>query len=1006
MAESAIPPEIERAIFDIFLSNNPRDGTIVIRLAKRFRDWYEYLPYRVVNLLRGERDFFNVKDKNIQPPSMQYIGHYIHHLLVGDELGVESITQILQLCPNVHNLGLWSPHSVTSFFPVLQTLKLRELSTKMALLAPEEFDSPAFAFLTHLDMMDYNSDEWPHWKALGSLPSLTHLALTTSNSINPFMIQPIIDKCQKLEVLILISTMSRLRDPRLVCFGMLRFNENQWVRCARGNSFWNSAERIIQGRKDGSIPYLETYRWIDEALFCSTTNLRKLFARELLEKLEFEAKTSNTMKFFKPQRITVLENFEAEFTWTGKELTGLAPLKSLAFYISEIVKDEDVIHLVVSAEPAGTHPSDDAPTELPDLGRLSITESLSAAELDIIKTKEPLYGLIPNKVPGSRVRLALERDVNPFTKKPYTVQYKKILETRKKLPVYAEMDQFLNIFGENQLIILFGETGAGKTTQIPQFVAFSDLPHTRGKMIACTQPRRVAAMSAARRVAEEMDVELGHHVGYSIRFEDMTDPETTFLKYMTDGVLGTLLREAMNDPDFSRYSTIILDEVHERTVATDILMGLLKKVVKRRPDLKVVVMSATLDALKFQKYFSHRILDPPPAPTHPNRPPGRKVVVSTNIAETSLTIDGIVYVVDPGFSKQRVYNPRIQVESLLVSPISKASAQQRAGRAGRTRPGKCFRLYTEKDFVTELDEQTCPEILKSNLANTVLELVKLGVKDLVRFDYVDAPAPETLMRALVLLNYLAALDDEGNLTPLGNMMADFPLNPQLAKMLIVSPEFECSNEILTITAMISVPNIWLRPPDRRREADVAKARLTVPEGDHLTLLNVYNEYAQNRWDKNWASNNYLNQRALAEADNVRTQLQRSMERFEIDSISLADTKKLYGNIQQALVVGFFMQVAHREGARGSYVTVKDNQAAALHPSCGLKEQPEWVLFNEFVLTTRPYLRTVSKIEPEWLLEFAPTYYDLRMFQDSETKRALQRAANEKYRALIDAKRSG
>lgn len=340
------------------------------------------------------------------------------------------------------------------------------------------------------------------------------------------------------------------------------------------------------------------------------------------------------------------------------------------------------------------------------------------------------------------------------------------------------------------------------------------------KWMVCILPRCVRPNSEPC----SSTVQLGRHVGYSIRFEDMTEPGTTFLKYMTDGML---LREAMNDPDLQRYSTIILDEAHERTLATDILMGLLKSLAKRRSDLKIIVMSATLDALKFQKYFGlttgaaaplfkvpgrthpvevfytqepepdyveaairtvlmihraedpgdillfltgeeeiedacrkikleaddlvnqdpesvgpviciplystlppqqqQRIFDPPPsAPS--GKPPGRKVVVSTNIAETSLTIDGIVYVVDPGFSKQKVYNPRIRVESLLVSPISKASAQQRAGRAGRTRPGKCFRLYTEKDFMSELEEQTHPEILRSNLSNTVLELVKLGIK--------------------------------------------------------------------------------------------------------------------------------------------------------------------------------------------------------------------------------------------------------------------------------------
>merc|ERR1719243_22144 len=236
------------------------------------------------------------------------------------------------------------------------------------------------------------------------------------------------------------------------------------------------------------------------------------------------------------------------------------------------------------------------------------------------------------------------------------------------------------------------------------------------------------------------------------------------------------------------------------------------------------------------------IFDAAPGPTYPGGVRGRKCVVSTNIAETSLTIDGIVYVVDPGFAKQKVYNPRIRVESLLVSPISKASAHQRAGRAGRTKPGKCFRLYTEKAYKKELMEQTYPEILRSNLGSVVLQLKKLGIEDLVHFDFMDPPAPETLMRALELLNYLGALDDDGALTDLGRQMAELPLDPQLAKLLLASPEYKCSNEALSITAMLNTPNPFMRPRENQRAADEAKGRFNHVDGDHLSLLNVYHAW--------------------------------------------------------------------------------------------------------------------------------------------------------------------
>lgn len=617
------------------------------------------------------------------------------------------------------------------------------------------------------------------------------------------------------------------------------------------------------------------------------------------------------------------------------------------------------------------------------------------------------------------------------------------------------------MYQQSQILVFVGETGSGKTTQIPQFVLYDDLPQTQGKMVACTQPRRVAAMSVAQRVAAEMDVKLGEEVGYSIRFEDMTGPKT-IMKYMTDGML---LREAMHDHNLSRYSTIMLDEAHERTMATDILMGLLKEVVGRRPDLKIIIMSATLDAQKFQRYFmdapllavpgrthpveifytpepeqdyveaavrtvlqihateaegdillfltgeeeiedaarkialegdemvreadagpikvyplygslpphmQQRIFDPAPPPRRPGGRPGRKVIVSTNIAETSLTIDGIVYVVDPGFSKQKIYNPRIRVESLLVSPISKASAQQRAGRAGRTRPGKCFRLYTEGAFKKELIESTYPEILRSNLSSTVLELKKLGVDDLVHFDLMDPPAPETLMRALEELNYLACLDDDGNLTPLGRLASEFPLDPALAVMLISSPEFYCSNEILSITALLSVPQVFVRPAAQRKRADEMKNLFAHPDGDHLTMLNVYHAYRGSDAQANakqWCHDHFLSLRSLQSADNVRSQLLRIMEREDLEMMSTPfEDKKYYENIRRALCAGFFMQVAKKDtGGKSQYLTIKDNQNVLLHPSTVLAHEAEWVLYNEFVLTTKNYIRTVTAVKPEWLL---------------------------------------
>lgn len=684
----------------------------------------------------------------------------------------------------------------------------------------------------------------------------------------------------------------------------------------------------------------------------------------------------------------------------------------------------------------------------------------------------------------------LTRGDNPWTGRPYSARYYDLLRVRRSLPVHEGRKRLLDCLAEKRVIILEGETGSGKTTQVPQFLVDAGYVDD-GKAVCCTQPRRVAAMSVAKRVAEEMDVKLGEQVGYTIRFEDCTSSDTV-LKYLTDGML---LREAMFDNTLSAYSAIILDEAHERTLSTDVLMGLLKGLLEKRDDLRVVVMSATMDAIKFQDYFDgapllsvpgrmfpveifyspdaepdyveaairtaveicreqppgdvllfltgeeeieescrkieeqlkpyyraigavdvlplygslpperqQRVFEPPPRPLFHDGPPGRKVICATNIAETSLTIDGVVYVIDTGFSKQKIYNPRSRVESLLVQPISRASAKQRAGRAGRTRPGKCFRLYTKESFDTDLMETTYPEILRSNLGNVVLQLKKLGIEDLVHFDFMDPPAPETLMRALEQLNYLKALDDEGELTDFGSLMSEFPLDPELSAALIRSTDYNCSDEILTVVAMVSAAhNCFIRPrkKDRkgRQKRSSPHSQFRHNDGDHLTLLNVYHAFKANDNSRHgasqWCWDNYLNFRALKSAENVRQQLSRMMRKLNIALLSTPhDDRKFSSNIRRALLNGFFMQVAYHEKGK-AYHTVKDNQLVSLHPGCGIRSEPKWVLYNEYVLTNTRYIRTCAEVKGSWLVEQAPHYYDLSNFPAGRAKDELERICTRK-----------
>ncbi|XP_038688523.1 pre-mRNA-splicing factor ATP-dependent RNA helicase DEAH1 [Tripterygium wilfordii] len=639
----------------------------------------------------------------------------------------------------------------------------------------------------------------------------------------------------------------------------------------------------------------------------------------------------------------------------------------------------------------------------------------------------------------------------------------KLQEERKTLPIYHYRDELLQAVNDHQVLVIVGETGSGKTTQIPQYL--HEAGYTKRGKVGCTQPRRVAAMSVAARVSQEMGVKLGHEVGYSIRFEDCTS-EKTILKYMTDGML---LREFLGEPDLASYSVVMVDEAHERTLSTDILFGLVKDIARFRPDLKLLISSATLDAEKFSDYFDsapifkipgrrfpveihytkapeadyldaaivsvlqihvtqeagdilvfftgqeeietaeeilkHRtrglgtkIAELIICPIYANLPTelqakifeptpegARKVVLATNIAETSLTIDGIKYVIDPGFCKMKSYNPRTGMESLLVTPISKASANQRAGRSGRTGPGKCFRLFTAYNYHHDLDENTVPEIQRTNLANVVLTLKSLGIHDLLNFDFMDPPPAEALLKALEMLFALSALNKLGELTKVGRRMAEFPLDPMLSKMIVTSDKYNCSDEVISIAAMLSIGNsIFYRPKDKQVHADNARLNFhTGNVGDHIALLKVYSSWKETNYSTQWCYENYIQVRSMKRARDIRDQLEGLLERVEIELSS--NTNDLEA-IKKSITSGFFPHSAKLQ-KNGSYRTVKHPQTVHIHPSSGLAQVlPRWVIYHELVLTTKEYMRQVTELKPEWLVEIAPHYYQMKDVEDTGSRR--------------------
>jgi len=350
----------------------------------------------------------------------------------------------------------------------------------------------------------------------------------------------------------------------------------------------------------------------------------------------------------------------------------------------------------------------------------------------------------------------------------------------------------------------------------------------------------------------------------------------------------------------------------------------------------------------------------------------RKVVIATNIAETSLTIDGIFYVIDPGFVKQSSYDSKLGMDRLQVTPISQAQARQRSGRAGRTGPGKCFRLYTEAAFQSEMLPTTIPEIQRQNLSNTILMLKAMGINDLLHFDFMDPPPTASLLSSLEELYQLSYLDDEGLLTRMGRQAADFPMDPALSKALIKSVEFQCSDEVLTIVSMISATqNVFHRPRDKQQQADQKKQKFNDPSGDHITLLNVYNGWISGGMSPQWCLENFIQPKNMMRVKDVRTQLIDILKRHRLHLVSCGRSTQV---VLKALASGFFRNSARKDPSEG-YKTLVEGTPVFLHPSSALFGKPsEHVIYHSLVETTKEYMHVCSAIDPKWLVEVAPTFF--------------------------------
>ncbi len=617
------------------------------------------------------------------------------------------------------------------------------------------------------------------------------------------------------------------------------------------------------------------------------------------------------------------------------------------------------------------------------------------------------------------------------------------------LPVSQKRDDIAQAIAHHQVVIVVGETGSGKTTQLPKICA--ELGRGKYGLIGHTQPRRLAARSVANRIAEEMETELGGFVGYKVRFTDQISDQTQ-IKLMTDGIL---LAEIQNDRFLNQYDTIIIDEAHERSLNIDFILGYLKQLLPRRPDLKVIITSATIDPERFSKHFSNAPIIEVSGRTYPvevrYRPlagdddsesdrdqlegifqavdelcdeglgdilifmngereirdtadalskrnlrdteivplyarlsageqnkifqphAGRRIVLATNVAETSLTVPGIKYVIDPGTARISRYSYRTKVQRLPIEPISQASANQRKGRCGRTEEGICIRLYSEEDFLSR-PEFTDPEILRTNLASVILQMTALGLGDIEAFPFVEAPDKRNIQDGVRLLEELGAINDQikdpkKRLTESGKQLARLPIDPRLARMVLEASKLGCLKEVMIIASALSIQDPRERPSDKQQSADDKHRRFNHEDSDFLTLVNLWHYIGQQQ--KALTSNqfrrqcklDYLNYLRVREWQDVYTQLHQSTREM---GFKLNDEPGSYHAVHSAILVGLLSHIGMKDQEKNEYHGAR-NARFNIFPASGLfKKQPKWVMSAELVETSKLWARVVAKIEPDWI----------------------------------------